>query len=137
MRLFLFVLLLFAIPLVAFLVLNDAEQVTIDLGTAVYPEVPVWIVVLLSLATGAGLVGIIAVAEGAAIRLANRKLRRELRALETEVNLLRTEPAGGPAPLVERPAPRAAVPAAPERPAEHRPSAPVYGREEFDAYTDD
>lgn len=138
MRLFLFVLFLFAIPLLVFLVLNPDEQVTVNLGTTVYADVRLSTIVSLALLIGAALVGIIAVAEGAAIRLANRRLRRELHKLETEVNLLRTEPprvspAREPEPVLRRTSPVVTEPARHEE----LPTAPVYSGDEFDAYGDD
>jgi hypothetical protein len=39
-------------------------------------------------------VGIIAVVDGAFVRLKNRQITRELRRVETELNFLRTQPAG-------------------------------------------
>ena len=136
MRLFLLVLMLFAIPLIIFLFLNAEEQVMVNLGTAAYPDVRLWFVVLICVAIGAGLVGIIAVVEGAAIRLTNRRLRRELRKLETELNFLRTEAPGPDEPAVPvrtiAPIPMAKTPeSAPPAPVA---SAPVYSGDEFDAY---
>lgn len=135
MRLFILVLLLFAIPLLVFLFLNGEEQVTVNLGTAVYADVGLSTVVLAAVSLGAVLVGIIAMVEGAAIRLANRRLRRELHKLETEVNFLRTETPR----TTEPPAPAAqakAVVLAPREPPprETLPTAPVYSGDEFDAY---
>ena len=136
MRLFLFVLVLFAIPLIVFLFLNSEERVTVNLGTVAYPEVPLWTVVFLSVVVGAGLVALIALVEGATIRLANRKLRRGIHKLETEANFLRTSSAREVAPSSPekrsdpRPDSREAEKAAPAPP-----SAPVYS-DEFEGYRD-
>jgi uncharacterized integral membrane protein len=136
MRLFVSVLLLFAIPLIVFLFLNSEEQVTVNLGTVAYTDVPLWSVVFLAVVVGAVLVALIALVEGAAIRLANRKLRREVHKLETETNFLRTSSAREavpPAPETRTETTRA--PRDAEAPARTPHSAPVYS-DEFEAYTD-
>ena len=135
MRLFLLVLLVFAIPLIAFLFLNDEERVTVNLGTVAYSDVRLSTVVLICVAIGAGLVGIIAVVEGAAIRLANHRQRREVRKLETELNLLRTEaPSADGPPASERMPDAIPLAVTPQRKVETVASAPVYSGDEFDAY---
>jgi uncharacterized membrane protein YciS (DUF1049 family) len=135
MRLFLLVLLVFAIPMIAFLFLNDEELVTVNLGTAAYTDVRLSTVVLICVAIGAGLVGIIAVVEGAAIRLANHRLRRESRKLESELNLLRCEAPSVDEPPTATPTPEP-IPLAGslEKKVKTVASAPVYSGDEFDAY---
>ena len=135
MRLFLLVLLVFAIPMIAFLFLNDEELVTVNLGTAAYSDVRLSTVVLICVAIGAGLVGIIAVVEGAAIRLANHRLRRESRRLESELNILRAEAPRADDPPTATPTPEP-IPLAGslEKKVEAVASAPVYSGDEFDAY---
>ena len=136
MRLFVFVLLLFAIPLIVFLFLNSEERVTVNLGTAAYPDVPLWTVVFLAVVVGAGLVALIALVEGAAIRFANRKLRREVHKLETEANFLRTSSARDAVPPTPEVRPETTrAPREAEPPAQTPHSAPVYS-DEFEAYTD-
>jgi uncharacterized membrane protein YciS (DUF1049 family) len=135
MRLFLLVLLVFAIPLIAFLLLNGEELVTVNLGTAAYSDVRLSTVVLICVAIGAGLVGVIAVIEGAAIRLANHRLRRESRRLESELNLVRTEAPSVNGPPASKPTAEP-IPLA-RTPEDEQPivaSAPVYSEDEFDAY---
>ena len=137
MRVIFFVLLLlFAIPLIVFLFLNDEQTVTVHLvGETSYTDVRLSMVVLLAVAAGAGLVGLIAVVEGAAIRLANHKLRRELRTLETEVNLLRTSPAGGRSIETDDTVTTPPVEIKREEKPRSIPTAPVYSPD--DAYGDD
>ncbi len=137
MRLFVLVLLLFAIPLIVFLFLNADERVSVNLGTEVHADVPLTTVVFGAIVVGAGLVGIVATIEGAAIRLANRRLRREVRKLETELIFLRTGavPTAPPVAVVERG--DAGASGAPVEAARHEPpSAPVYDSDgaEFDPY---
>jgi hypothetical protein len=93
--------------------------------------------VLAAVLFGAGLVGIIAITEGAALRWSNRKMRRELHKLETEVNLLRTAPVRASTASLTPPVEPAARAIAPAQRAEDLPSAPVYSGDEFDAYRDD
>ena len=56
-----------------------------------YRQVHVGVIVLISTVVGAVFMGVLALIEGASIRLANRRLRRELQKLETENNFLRTQ----------------------------------------------
>jgi uncharacterized integral membrane protein len=131
MRLFVLVLLLFAIPLIVFLFLNSEQRVNVNLGTEVHADVPLSTVVFGAVVVGAGLVGIVATIEGAAIRLANRRLRREVRKLETELIFLRT----GAVPTAPPPAPVERKEHAPAMVAHQElPSAPVYDGDEFDPY---
>jgi len=83
---------------------------------------------------GALYAGLIGVAEGAHIRFANRRLRKEIQKLETELNHARTQPASAP-----RPEPDAVREEIERRPSgadenlardEDIPSAPVYGTED-------
>ncbi len=127
--------------LLVFLYYNSEKTVPIEIGGTLYPEVPVFLVVVLASLGTILFVGIIAVAEGANIRLANRRLRKEIHQLETEINYLRTQPASE---IAER----GAAPAAP-RDADRKDSgsrsgplvpssAPVYGTEDDrDADDDD
>jgi len=98
-------------------------------------EVELAWVVFCSFALGAVLASVIGVIEGTTLRLINRRLRRNTRKLETEVNYLRTQP------RTERTAPAAATAGAepPTRP-EHTarpPSAPVYEPDADGATSDD
>src|SRR3990172_7729236 len=74
-----------------FVVDNLDTEVQVRLGHRTYPSVQLFAVVLASIFLGMVYAGIIAVAEGANVRLANRRLARELQKLETELNYLRTQ----------------------------------------------
>lgn len=110
--------------------LTNPGEVAVSLGQTTYESVPVWALVLASLIVGVVLTGIVAVVEGGAIRLDNRRLRREIRKMETEINFLRTQPAAAPRSepdaLEVTSEPIAALPPAAEPVAPEPPSAPVY-----------
>jgi uncharacterized integral membrane protein len=114
---------------------TNQQSITVYLPWATYPNAALWKVVLLAVAVGAVFTGIFAVAEGAHTRLSNRRLRREIHKLETEINYLRTQPpVMGQAvptsePLVRRVTPTA-LPPIPVPSTGEPPSRPVYGSEE-------
>ncbi len=83
----------FITGLLVFLYYNSETTVPIALGNTLYPQVRVFVVVVVTALAAILFVGIVAVAEGANIRLANRRLRKEISQLETEINYLRTQPA--------------------------------------------
>lgn len=83
-------LIVFAIVLLMFALTNDS-RVDVTLGGTTYRGVHLTIVVLVSLVVGVVLTGILALIEGASSRLDNRRLRRRLEKLETEMNFLRTQ----------------------------------------------
>ena len=87
--------LLFFFSLLGFLMTNLGARVDIVVWDQTHTDVPVYLLVILSAFAGCLVVGIIAVAEGAHIRLTNRRLRREIHQLETEINYLRTQPPTG------------------------------------------
>ncbi len=87
--------LLFFFSLLGFLMTNLEARVDVVVWDTSHADVPVYLLVVLSALAGCLVVGIIAVAEGAHIRLANRRLRREIHQLETELNYLRTQPPAG------------------------------------------
>jgi uncharacterized integral membrane protein len=126
---------LLALVLIGFGVTNLSTYVTITIWATEYPNVPIFYIVAVSVFVGALFSAIIAVVEGAKIRLDNRKLRRELHKQETEINYLRTQP---PAISVREPddieAAAAPAPAPPETTSsrKHVPSAPVYEANEDD-----
>ena len=128
--------LLFFISLLGFLMTNLGTSVDVVVWNELHSEVPVYLLVILSAFAGCLVVGIIAVAEGAHIRLTNRRLRREIHQLETEINYLRTQPpAGGPgepdsAESEHAQASGGTSSARGDRPAP--PTAPVYGAEGAD-----
>ena len=106
-------LILLGLVLVGFLFTNPGERVTVTLVSTSYPDVPLFLVVFVSLVVGVAFTAAVALIEGAGIRLVNRRLRKEIQRLETEATFLRTEPrapshsepedpAEGPAGPVER-----------------------------------
>jgi len=111
------------------------ERVEKALKATEYPNVPIFYIVAVSVFVGALFSAIIAVVEGAKIRLDNRKLRRELRKQETEINYLRTQPpaTSGPEPDEIEVAPVPAPPPPDSGPStRHVPSAPVYEADDDD-----
>lgn len=108
-------------------VFENTTLVDVTLFGVTYEGVWLGGVVVMAVLVGAVLVGVLAVAEGAGQRLENRRLRRDLQKVSTEVNYLRTSPsapaAGGPAPL-------AAVAGSAAASEGEVASAPVYGAEE-------
>jgi len=120
-------LLIFGLVMFAFFNAGVKVTVTTPWNTP-FPDTELFKVVLLSVLVGVVATGIYALAEGAQARLSNRRLRREIRRLETEMNYLRTQPPASPAPdhrSLES-TPLAAVPQA-EGQFPEPPSAPVYG----------
>ena len=86
--------LLFAFVL-GFVATNLETEVPIRVFETAYQDVPLYLVVILAVFVGILYAGTIAVTEGAHIRLANRRLTRDVHKLETEVNYLRTQPPVG------------------------------------------
>ena len=84
-------LILLGVVLVGFVITNPSERVTITLGNTQYADVPLSMVALIALTVGVAFTAAIALVEGATIRLANRRLRREIQRLETENSFLRTQ----------------------------------------------
>lgn len=124
--------LLFAFIL-GFVATNLEESVTLQVFETEYEDVPLYLIGILAVFVGIAYAGIIAVAEGAHIRLSNRRMAREVRKLETELNYLRTQPPVGraePDTLGETARgrkERGRTDADPGDPASPPPSAPVYG----------
>jgi uncharacterized integral membrane protein len=87
------VILALLLALLGFSITNLETRVAVTLWQTTYQDVPIWSIVFLSVLSGVVGVGIVAVVDGAFIRLKNRQLARELLRLETEMNFLRTQPA--------------------------------------------
>ena len=83
------------LAILGFSITNLETLTTVTLWETTYRDVPLWSVVFLSALAGIVSVGIIAVVDGALFRLRNRRMGRELRRLETELNFLRTQPSAG------------------------------------------
>jgi hypothetical protein len=86
-------LLLLVFMLVGFALSNlHAVVAEIRFGeTMRFENAPVMVVVTVAMLVGVVFTGAWALVEGASIRLANRRLRREIQRLETENNFLRTQ----------------------------------------------
>lgn len=104
---------------------SNSTPVTVDVfGTPIATQIGY--VGVVALALGALLIAAVAVIEGASMRFENRRLLRDIRRLETEINFLRTQPApaGQEPDTVERPAATSSRRTASQ---DTPPSAPVYG----------
>ena len=86
------VILALLLAILGFSITNLETLTTVTLWKTNYHDVPLWSVAFLSALAGIFSVGIIAVVDGALVRLRNRQMARELRRLETELNFLRTQP---------------------------------------------
>ena len=97
MRLVLSVMTLILVLVVMGFVLTNLDARTdATVGRTLHKDVPLYLVVILAVVSGAVYVGVIAVTEGAAIRLANRRLEREVQRLESELMFYRTQGAAIP-----------------------------------------
>lgn len=127
---------------IGFVMTNLDTRVPVTVWKTQYPDLPLFLVVIVAILAGICYAGIIGVAEGASARLANRKLRLEVHRLETELHYARTQP-----PTGSRPEPDAVHETADSVAAEARartlpreptvPSAPVYGSEEDGEWSSD
>ncbi|MBD3869302.1 MAG: DUF1049 domain-containing protein [Acidobacteria bacterium] len=135
--------------ILGFMALNVGEVTNIVLWDRDRPlnDIPLYVVVILSVLVGIVAAGVAAVAEGTHIRLANRRLIRQVQKMETEINYLRTQP-----PVQSRSEPdelqsgegdskaagRRSLPGRHEQ-VQNPPSAPVYGssadEDDDDTYT--
>ena len=116
---------LLLVNILGFILTNLETRVEVTVWKTQHRDVSLLAVVMLSVLAGIVYAGVIAIAEGANLRMENRRLRREIQKLETELVYLRTErpraPAGGSEPVSEAPR-KDPEEKAPESPA----SAPVY-----------
>jgi len=117
-----------------FVLTNLDTRVAVTVWKTQYPELPLFVVVIVAVFAGILYAGIIGVAEGGHIRFANHRLARELRRLETELNYLRTQPGASSRPepdaVRETGAPPPAEETGTKRPTEPPvAAAPVYGGE--------
>ena len=86
------VILALLLAILGFSITNLETLTTVTIWETTYRDVPLWSVAFLSALAGIVSVGIIAVVDGALVRGRNRRMARELRRLETELNFLRTQP---------------------------------------------
>ncbi len=115
------------VVLIGFLITNPGQRVDVTVGNAQYENAPLSLVAFFALTVGVAFTALVALIEGATIRLDNRRLRREIQRLETENHFLRTQPHHADAsgePQTEVPETRSTEALA-ARPA----SAPVYDPE--------
>ncbi len=125
------------IVIIGFMITNAGVVTDLTLWDRPLADVPLYMVVIISILVGVVTAGVAAVAEGTNIRLANRRLNRQVQKMETEINYLRTQP-----PVQSRSEPDDIQPARPvpgrRKEALDPPSAPVYGSsddEDDDTYT--
>jgi uncharacterized integral membrane protein len=84
------------VNLLGFVLTNLETRIDVTIWKSQHHDVPLFAVVILSVLAGIIYAGGIAVAEGANLRLANHRMRRDVQKLETELNYLRTQPLGPP-----------------------------------------
>ena len=119
-------LVLFLGAMVAFAIFNADERVLLNLnGTH---DLPLAGVVFAAVLLGVLITGSAALVEGASIRMANRRLRKEIHQLETELNYLRTQPSAS-AIRSESEDDEITEPEQPQLPPASTPSAPDYAAE--------
>lgn len=127
MRLLKIVLLLvFIIGFLWFAVTNMDAMVPVKVFNTLYPDVSLNLLVFVEAVVVGLFVGIIAIAEGANLRLDNRRLRKEIQQLETEINYLRTQPSTAPRQQPDAGQPRGKATRATGADLTPPPSAPVY-----------
>jgi len=131
--------------LIIFMFTNPGVVEKIVFFGRTFVQVPLYAIVSLSLIVGITFTCVVAIAEGANTRLANRRLIRQIQKMETEINYLRTQPpAAGRSEPDDLPERASGLPrgvhdsrrdsASPSTPP---PSAPVYGTPESDDNDDD
>lgn len=118
--------------ILGFVLTNLETRVSVQVWRTENPGVPLYVVVILSVLAGIVYASIIGLAEGTNLRLANRRLRRDVQKLETELNFLRTQPLGPPRPEPDElgtsiPADRAGTRESKGEASFPPASAPVYG----------
>jgi hypothetical protein len=80
------------LAMLGFVMTNLETKTPVTLWETTYQDVPLWSIVFLSVLAGIVSVGIIAVVDGAFVRLRSRQLLREVARLEGELNWIRTQP---------------------------------------------
>ncbi len=119
----------------------NQTSVTVATPWATYHDAALWKLVLVAVAIGAVFTGTFAVAEGAQTRLVNRRLKRQIHKLETEINYLRTQQPvmpGNDTPAMVQPLARStkAAGTAESPRAGEPPSRPIYESDTDDASPD-
>jgi len=86
------------VGIIGFVLTNLDTRVPVTVWETRYEDLPLFLLGIVAVFVGICYAGIIGVAEGASIRLTNRRLAREVKRLEAEINYLRTQPASAPRP---------------------------------------
>lgn len=115
------------IAVAGFVLTNMDARVSITFWKTPFEEIRLVYLVILAVIAGVVYAGVIAVVEGATIRLENKRLRKAAAQLEAELNDLRTSRAGA-RPEPDEIEPRTPIASASRSETETRlpPSAPVY-----------
>jgi len=117
------------VGIIGLVLTNLDTRVSLTFWKTEYHDLPLFLIMILAVFAGVVYAGLIGVAEGASIRIANRKLQREVQRLEAELNHARTQPptiGNVEAPEVLPPVRSEAQAPAGPKPA----AAPVYSAEE-------
>jgi uncharacterized integral membrane protein len=83
-------LILLVLVFFGFLITNSSQRVEVTVGSTQYPDVWLPVVAFIALTVGVVFTAVVALFEGATIRLTNRRLRREIQRLQTEQSFLRS-----------------------------------------------
>ena len=119
-----------------FVMMNLDSRAEVTIWETTYPNVSLHLVVVLSLFAGILYSGIIGIAQGVQMWVANRRLGRDVQKLETELNYHRTQPSARPRsePDVAEVSEETSLPG---EEGLALPSAPVYRAEDNDEDPDD
>jgi uncharacterized integral membrane protein len=123
------------LAMLGFVMTNLETKTPVTLWETTYQDVPLWSIVFLSVLAGIVSVGIIAVVDGAFVRLRSRQLLREVARLEGELNWIRTQPPVGrdePDAPAGRPVAETGAVVSPAEPGGAPSSAPVYAPDDDD-----
>jgi len=127
--LFWVIVLLLVFGLLGFMFTNLYTHVPVVIWDTLYPNVHIFTIVLSSVLVGVVVIGMFAIAEGAKVRLENRRLRHQIRKLENELNYARTQPSSSLPPVSTPDSLPVAAEPTPGGESPQPPSAPVYGPE--------
>lgn len=89
---------LLLVGVLGFVATNYETRVGVTVFETRHDDVPLYAVVVLAIVAGIVYAGLIAVAEGAAIRFRNRRLAKDVERLERELAFARTQPAAAARP---------------------------------------
>ena len=83
------------LAILGFAITNLETKTPVTIWQTTYPDVSLTLIVFVSVLAGIVSVGIVAVVDGAFVRLRSRQLLREVARLEGELNWIRTQPPPG------------------------------------------